>query len=225
MTMDALEEAEARLGHVFSCKALLREALTHRSYGAPHNERLEFLGDALLGALVAHALFTLYPEASEGELSRLRSRLVCGSALAEAAKTLDLGESLFLGEGERKSGGAQRESILAGALEAFLGAIWLDAGLGAALGFMQRCLGEKINRADTLFGKDAKTRLQEFLQKGKFPLPEYEVLLVSGKAPEEEFLVRAKGAGEESLGKGKSRREAEQEAAQALMALLEKKNA
>ena len=209
-----------QLGVELSDPALLARALTHRSHGSVNNERLEYLGDAVLSFLVAEMLFLRYPDSSEGELSRFRASLVSGEALAATAATLDLGAQLLLGEGEMKSGGHRRATILADALEAMVGAIYLDQGIEVA----RRVAGRLFEAAiDTLPSaselKDPKTRLQEWLQGRGHPLPAYTVLEVSGEPHEQSFRVRCDvpGLGLAAVADGSSRRRAEQEAAQRIL--------
>ena len=171
----------ANLGYAFQQPGLLEEALTHRSAAPRHNERLEFLGDALLNLVMAEYLFQRYPQASEGELSRLRANLVKGETLAEVARGLKLGEELRLGQGEIRSGGAQRESILADALEAIFGAVYLDGGLNACRALILHLYRDNLAglaSAGELI--DPKTRLQEYLQARQQPLPIYSVLEIRG---------------------------------------------
>ena len=207
-----------RLGHVFAQPQLLKRALTHRSYAPEHNERLEFLGDSVLGCIIANYLYNNYPQLSEGDLSRLRSNLVREDTLALLAQQLDLGSHLRLGEGERKSGGFRRPSILADALEALFGAALLDGGFAAAekvvLGLFVPYL-EKID-IQTL-GKDAKTLLQEYLQGKRIPLPTYAIIATEGQAHEQSFEVECAipSLKISTRGTGSSRRNAEQQAAQA----------
>jgi len=207
-----------RLGHDFKDPKLLQRALTHRSYAPEHNERLEFLGDSILGCVIARHLYNSFPHLSEGELSRLRSNLVKEEALASLAHQLDLGSHLRLGEGERKSGGFRRPSILADAVEALFGAVFLDSGFSAAekvvLGLYVPYL-EKVD-AQTL-GKDAKTLLQEYLQSRHIPLPVYTVIATHGEAHAQSFQVECVISSLRIVarGEGTSRRNAEQQAAQA----------
>jgi ribonuclease-3 len=217
MAAGRLEQA---LGHVFIAPELLRQALTHRSHGSPHNERLEFLGDAVLNCAMASLLFHRFPSLREGELSRQRANLVCQESLAEIAQSLGLGDYLRLGEGELKSGGFQRPSILADALEALIGAIHLDAGFEAAQDAIGRLYAPLLDRLDPkASGKDAKTALQELLQGRKLPLPQYVLLATRGEAHAQEFEVECSVAslGVSACGKGGSRRVAEQVAARAAM--------
>ncbi len=217
-------ELAARLGREFGDPALLVRALTHRSFSGDNNERLEFLGDALIGSFVADALFTARPRASEGDLSRWRSSLVRERSLAAIARRLTLGEHLRLGEGELKSGGWRRDSVLADAVEALVGAVYLDGGFDAAQKTCRLLFAADLADlpdAETL--KDPKTRLQEWLQGRSRPLPVYEVLEESGPAHRRYFLVRASLTDEEraSDASGSSRRVAEQQAAAALLESLQ----
>jgi ribonuclease-3 len=209
-----------RLGVDLSDPGLLVQALTHRSHGSAHNERLEYLGDAVLSFVVAEMLFRRFPDAREGELSRYRASLVSGEALAGIAASLGLGEQLHLGEGEMKSGGQRRATILADALEALVGAIYLDQGLDAARRAAARLFEgalEALPQAAAL--KDPKTRLQEWLQGRGHPLPAYTVLEVSGEPHEQRFRVRCDvpDLGLAAVADGSSRRRAEQEAAQRIL--------
>ena len=211
-------------GHRFADPGLLARALTHRSAGAPHNERLEFLGDALLGLVVAEVLFQRWPRADEGALTRARAELVRESTLARIARRLDLGPLLRLGPGEMKSGGHRRDSILADALEAVIAAIYLDAGADACrtavLGWLEPELGELVMGK---VEKDPKTRLQEWLQARQHPLPTYELLGEAGSDHDKTFRVRCLLAAPDlsAEGEGSSRRAAEQQAAESVLALLQ----
>ena len=179
-----------RLGHSFRAPELLRQALTHRSFGTPHNERLEFLGDGVLNCVVASLLFERFPRLSEGHLSRLRASLVNQDTLSRLAAELALGDHLQLGEGELKSGGFRRPSILADALEAEFGAVYLDAGFDAASALIGRIYRPLLDALDPkAMGKDPKTLLQEYLQGRRLPLPAYAVVSVSGEAHEQHFRV------------------------------------
>jgi ribonuclease-3 len=209
-----------RLGVDLSDPALLARALTHRSHGSVNNERLEYLGDAVLSFLVAEMLFLRFPDASEGELSRFRASLVSGEALAATAASLGLGEQLRLGEGEMKSGGHRRATILADALEAVVGAIYLDLGIDAARQVAARLFEAAIDRLPSASElKDPKTRLQEWLQGRGLPLPDYTVLEVSGEPHDQRFSVRCDIPALElsAVADGSSRRRAEQEAAQRIL--------
>lgn len=214
---------ETRLGHLFADKALLAQALTHRSFGVPHNERLEFLGDSILNCAIASLVYANYPDMPEGQLSRLRANLVNQASLADIAISLDLGSLLRLGEGEHKSGGARRPSILADALEALLGAVFLDAGFEKAVATVQLLFDRKLAGAnDGRPEKDAKTTLQEWLQGRKLPLPLYTVVKIEGQAHRQEFHVRCEIASQavSTLGQGLSRRAAEQDAATQAFAII-----
>lgn len=220
-----LADLERRLGHTFADPALARQALTHRSFGTPHNERLEFLGDSLLNCAVATVLYERFPKLPEGDLSRLRAALVNQRALAEVAVALGLGERLRLGEGELKSGGFRRPSILADALEALLGALFLDAGFDAVRKSVSTLLAEKIEgAAEKPVDKDPKTALQEHLQGRGLALPRYAVQKTEGEAHEQTFVVecRVDDLGVVASGTGASRRAAEQAAAEGVLAQLEK---
>jgi ribonuclease-3 len=214
---------ERSFGYVFAAPALCQIALTHRSAGTDHNERLEFLGDSILNCAVAHLLYDAHPQADEGALSRLRASLVSGETLAQIAGDLGLGEHLRLGPGELKSGGFRRASILADALEAVLGAIFLDSGFDAAAAAVARILGARISdlpAADAL--KDPKTRLQEVLQARGLALPIYTLTAVAGDPHAQVFSVTCDVPvlGIAAVGEGASRRRAEQLAAAKLIELL-----
>ena len=207
-----------KLGYVFLQPELLARALTHRSYSQANNERLEFLGDSVLNCVVAAHLYDAYPDLPEGQLSRLRSNLVNQQTLADLALRLELGECLLLGEGERKSAGARRPSILADAMEALLGAIYLDGGFAAAQRVLLALYVPLIEQAGVqTLGKDAKTLLQEYLQGRKLPLPQYTVTAIQGEAHAQLFRVECRIAPLEvaTHGEGGSRRAAEQAAAEA----------
>ena len=211
------EAFRGRLGHDFGAPDLLAQALTHRSHGARHNERLEFVGDAVLNCVVALALYERFPQTDEGELSRARASLVNRDTLARVARRLELGEAIRLGEGELKSGGADRGSILADALEAVFGAVFLDAGFDAARRVVVAAYGEELALADpATLGKDPKTRLQEWLQARRIAVPEYVVVATHGEAHAQQFAVecRIPSLGLTTQGEGASRRAAEQDAAQ-----------
>lgn len=206
-----------KLGHTFVDQALFRTALTHRSFGVPNNERLEFLGDGILDFVIADALYHRFPELPEGDLSRLRANLVRQETLHRLALTLGLGEFLRLGEGELRSGGAQRPSILADALEALFGAIYLDAGFNAAQAVIVKLYAPLIDELKPgQFQKDAKTRLQEWLQGKKKALPRYQVIEATGAAHEQRFEVACEidNPSLRTVGHGSSRRIAEQVAAE-----------
>jgi len=220
----AVEWAAARLGYRYRDAALLEAALTHRSAGGRHNERLEFLGDAVLNCVVAMLVFREFAEASEGDLSRFRASLVSGEALAVIAAEIGLGDHLRLGSGELKSGGFRRKSILADALEALFGAIYLDSGFEAAQRVIERLIVPRLDRLPTAAElKDPKTRLQETLQARGLPLPVYTVESITGEAHDQEFKVACAvdTLGLRTVGTGASRRRAEQAAAQELLIALE----
>jgi ribonuclease III len=223
-TSDELKTwVEQSFGHVFSQPALCDAAVTHRSAGADHNERLEFLGDSVLNCCVARLLYDAHGQADEGALSRLRATLVSGETLAQIAGELGLGEHLRLGLGELKSGGFRRASILADALEAILGAIFLDSGFDAAAAAVARIMGSRMSdlpAADTL--KDPKTRLQEALQAHGLALPIYTLTAVAGDPHLQSFTVSCEVPVFElaAVGEGGSRRRAEQLAAAKLLELL-----
>lgn len=210
-------------GYTFHDPGLKLAALTHRSAGAVHNERLEFLGDSVLNCSVARLLYDAHPDADEGVLSRLRATLVSGETLAQIALQMGLGEHLRLGPGELKSGGFRRASILADALEAILGAIYLDSGFDAAAGVVQRIMSPRLASlptADLL--KDPKTRLQEALQGHGLALPIYTLTAVGGDAHAQSFTVSCEVPtfGLAAVGEGGSRRRAEQWAATKILDLL-----
>lgn len=206
-----------KLGHQFSDQSLFRTALTHRSFGTPNNERLEFLGDGVLDFVIAAALFHRFPDLPEGDLSRLRANLVRQETLHGLSSGLNIGEFLRLGEGELKSGGAQRPSILADALEAIFGAIYLDAGFSAVQTVIEKLYTPLLDALKPgQFQKDAKTRLQEWLQGRKKALPRYQLLEATGAAHEQRFEVACEieNPAVRTVGHGSSRRIAEQVAAE-----------
>lgn len=208
----------AALGYTFQQPELLEEALTHRSASVCNNERLEFLGDALLSLVIAECLFQRYPKAGEGELSRLRASLVKGETLAELARHLNLGEVLRLGQGELKSGGSQRESILSDALEAIFGAAYLDGGLTACRTLILHLYRERLEELSSASElKDPKTRLQEYQQARQQPLPIYNVLEIRGEPHAQSFRVECAVAEFRAVAVGNSRRKAEQEAARQVL--------
>ena len=215
---------ERRLGHRFADAALLEQALTHRSFGSPHNERLEFLGDGVLDCVIAEELYARFPQLAEGELSRLRASLVREAALADVARALGLSEFLRLGEGEAASGGVARASILADALEAVYGAAFLDAGYAAARSVVRHTFGNRLAGVEARApAKDPKTRLQEYLQGRGLKLPQYQVVATRGAAHKQTFEVECAVSelGLAAKGSGASRRAAEQQAAEALLGLVE----
>ncbi len=222
MKLDVLQKA---LGYQFSRLELLEQALTHRSFGSPHNERLEFLGDSVLNCVTAMALFGRFGELREGDLSRLRANLVRQEALHRLADGLKLGDYLRLGEGELKSGGHRRPSILADALEAIFAAVFMDAGFETAKSVIDRLYESSIAELDPARAlKDPKTALQEWVQGRRMPLPRYSLANTRGEAHQQEFEVECEitGLGLKTRGIGVSRRAAEQQSAQAALELLPK---
>ncbi|MBU2869612.1 ribonuclease III [Colwellia sp. E2M01] len=212
------------MGYEFNDPTLLVQALTHRSAKGQHNERLEFLGDSILGFVIAEALFDKFPKHDEGDLTRMRSSLVKGVTLAKVARDFELGECLILGPGELKSGGHRRESILEDAIEAIIGAVYLDSSIERCKTlilswFEKRLTAIKPGNEQ----KDPKTRLQEYLQGRKIELPSYEVIDTTGQSHNQEFTVRCQTSviKDVVIAKGTSRRKAEQEAAMQILALIE----
>lgn len=222
--MKKLNNLQTKLGHTFNDEALLVRALTHRSAGSRHNERLEFLGDSILSMVIADALFHRFPKVNEGDMSRMRATLVREKTLAELARAFELGEYLILGPGELKSGGYRRESILADAVEALIGAVYLDSGIESITQLLLSWYDSRLNDIQPgVEQKDPKTRLQELLQGKRKPLPTYEVVNVIGEAHNQKFTVHCvvDGLANPVIGVGTSRRKAEQAAAeQALETLL-----
>ncbi|MDO9597490.1 MAG: ribonuclease III [Azoarcus sp.] len=221
-----LDRLQQQLGHVFTNPDLLQQALTHRSFGFPNNERLEFLGDSVLNCVTSIALFDRFADLREGELSRVRASLVRQEALHRLALELQLGECLRLGEGELRSGGFRRPSILADALEALFAAVFLDAGFPAAKNVIDSLylpLIAEINPATP--SKDPKTALQEWLQGRKIALPTYTMVQVLGEAHAQEFEVSCEVPkfSLRTVGRGSSRRAAEQQSAELALAKLRKK--
>ena len=222
MKLDALQQA---IGHRFSRPELLQQAVTHRSFGSPHNERLEFLGDSIVNCVIAIALFERFGELREGDMSRLRANLVRQEALHRLADGLKLGDYLRLGEGEMKSGGHRRPSILADALEAIFAAVFLDAGFQGAKAVIDRLYAASLTSLDPARAlKDPKTALQEWLQGRRMPLPKYSLADTRGEAHQQEFEVECEiaGLGLKTRGIGVSRRAAEQQSAQRALELLPK---
>lgn len=220
---DPLAALMRRLGYEFRDPELLARALTHRSYGRHHNERLEFLGDAVVNLVIAAALYDQCTALSEGELTRLRVRLVRAETLAAVAREIGLGALMRLGAGELKSGGHDRDSILADGLEAVLGALYEDGGYAAAQRAILALFGGRLAGIDVhAHTKDAKTRLQEFLQGRGLGLPVYELIAVRGQDHEQEFRVacHVPGLADAACGEGTTRRQAEQVAAHAALARL-----
>ena len=226
MVGTAFSRLENKIDYHFHDKALLKRALTHRSFGQYHNERFEFLGDGILNAVAAHLLFVAFPTYSEGELSRLRANLVKKESLAQLATQLDLGPCLWLGDGEAKNGGSQRPSILADALEAVFAAVFLDGGFEAARHVVACLLNPLIATFDAAsHDKDNKTRLQEWLQARKYPLPQYLIISQLGHAHQQcfEVICQIDVLNLSAHGKGANRRAAEQDAAEAILAQLRDK--
>ncbi len=223
--MDEYEHICSRVHYRFTDPQLLKKALTHRSRSADNYERLEFLGDSILGFIIAEWLYFRFPDLTEGKLSRMRAAIVRKDTLAQVARSLELGQVVILGEGELKSGGHERNSILADALEAIIGAIYLDGGLGPCKDFVLDVFGPDLDnlRPDTAY-KDAKSRLQEYLQKHGLAVPNYLIVNVSGEPHCQTFEVecRIEGVQQTFTATGTSRRDAEQSAAeQAIFALSE----
>jgi ribonuclease-3 len=218
-----LEALQQRSGHRFAQPELLRRAVTHRSFGADHNERLEFLGDAVLSLVISGLLFERFSGSDEGDLTRVRAHLVREDSLHRVALALGLPEVLRLSEGEARGGGAQRASILADALEALIGAAFLDGGFDSAQALVRRLFGEVIATTELeAWAKDAKTELQEWLQARRLPVPAYRIHATRGQAHAQTFEVECAvpALGLAQRGEGRSRRQAEQEAARRVIALL-----
>jgi ribonuclease-3 len=221
--LDSLESLQQRIAYRFRRPELLRRALTHRSFGADHNERLEFLGDAILSAAVSAMLYERFAGSDEGDLTRVRAHLVREDSLHRAALSLGLSDVLRLSEGEARGGGAQRASILADALEALIGAICVDGGFDPARALVQRLFGEVIATTEAdRWTKDAKTELQEWLQARKLAVPSYRILATRGQAHAQIFEVECAVPmlGLTETGEGRSRRAAEQEAARRMLESL-----
>ena len=223
MSHHDLAQLSQRLGYSFSDPSLLQRALTHRSASVSNNERLEYLGDAVLDLVVAEELFHRFPHASEGELTRLRAALVKGKTLSKVAHELELGDFLSLGSGEIKSGGQHRESILADAVEAILGAIYLESGIDACRSRVRVWFADRLeNQSLEVDEKDAKTRLQEWLQARSLPLPVYEVIKAEGEPHNQVLTVSClvEGLTEPVTAQAGNRKKAEKKAAQLAMARL-----
>ena len=219
-----LEALQRRIGHRFDDTRLLGRALTHRSFGADHNERLEFLGDAVLSLVISGLLFDRFAGSDEGDLTRVRAHLVREESLHRVALQLDLPEVLKLGDGEARGGGAQRASILADALEALIGATFLDGGFDAARTVVSGLFGEIIATTDVAnWSKDAKTELQEWLQARRLPVPTYRIAATRGQAHAQTFEVECAVPALNLVeqGVGRSRRIAEQEAARRMLDALD----
>ncbi|WP_258806948.1 ribonuclease III [Pseudidiomarina sp. CB1] len=219
-----LRELEKAFGYTFRDRERAQQALTHRSAAAQHNERLEFLGDSVLGIIVSEALFEKFPKIDEGDLSRMRATLVCGRNLAKIAQRFEVGKFLVLGPGEMKSGGHRRESILADAMEALLGAMYLESDLETCRKVVLNWLAQQLQTIQPGAGhKDPKTRLQEFLQAQQLQLPVYDVVTIQGQAHNQRFTVSCtvEPLAEPVLGSGTSRRKAEQQAATQTLEMLQ----
>ncbi len=226
--MKDLSELEERIGYRFKNPVLLRRATTHRSFSADHNERLEFLGDSVLGCTIGYELFKMDAHFAEGRLSRVRSNLVCEKALDELAADIRVGEFLLMGEGEVKTGGRSRPSILADAMEAIFGAVFLDGGFEAAQSVILRLYSRILSELPERMGKDAKTRLQEVLQGNRHPLPVYRVVNCEGQQNSQTFVCECaiEDFGIRTTGRGQNRKTAEQlAAAEALSQLLSRPEA
>ena len=224
-TPHALAALSKRIGYTFNDQSILLQALTHRSAKGLHNERLEFLGDSILGFVIAEVLFDKFPKHDEGDLTRMRSSLVRGVTLAKLGRDFKLGEHLILGAGELKSGGHQRDSILEDAVEAIIGAVYLDSNQDTCRALILNWFNHHL---DTIKPgneqKDPKTRLQEYLQGRKIALPEYEVIEVTGQSHNQQFTVKCITSviDTDVISKGTSRRKAEQSAAQQVLDLIKK---
>ncbi len=215
-----------RIGYRFENTALLVQAITHRSFGTPHNERLEFLGDAMLNLAIARLTYEKFPAMQEGELSRLRANLVNQSVLASIAEQLQIGEVLRLGEGEIKTGGASRPSILADAVESLIGAVFLDGGFDPASALVARLFATRLDAPEQNHpSKDAKTALQEWLQARRHALPQYMVKRIEGAAHQQVFFVECitERPAFKVEGRGATRRAAEQDAAEKVLAKIQEK--
>jgi len=215
-----------KLGYEFQNIDLLRQALCHRSIGKPSNERLEFLGDAILSFVMADELFHRHPDLDEGALSRLRSNLVNGELLAQLAREMELGQYIYFGVGESKSGGGERPSILANTVEAIIGAIYLDSNLEECRKRVLQWYWMRLEEPSIISYKDPKTNLQEFIQSKKMPLPIYKVLKIDGAAHSQIFHIECKVQGVDyfPVGEGSTKRKAEQNAANLLLEYLTKIN-
>lgn len=217
------QRLQRAIGYTFKDESLLNLALTHRSAGGVHNERLEFLGDAVLSWVIADELYRRFPEVSEGDLSPMRSTLVKGKTLAELARSFELGEYIKLGPGELKSGGFRRESILADAVEAIIGAVYLDSGNATVQAMLLNWYQQRLDTIKPgLSQKDPKTRLQEILQARKQALPDYQVVAIKGEAHNQQFTVSCyvEGLDKPLIGTSTSRRKAEQVAAELVLERL-----
>lgn len=218
-----LKRLTNKIGYTFNNESLLIQALTHRSAKGDNNERLEFLGDSILGYVIARALFEKFPNSSEGELTRMRSTLVRGVTLADIGRDFKLGECLVLGPGELKSGGFRRDSILEDAIEAIIGAVFLDSEMEVCRELVLTWFDSRLAAINpNISQKDPKTRLQEYLQGRKLDLPTYEVTKTTGQSHNQEFTISCtvQGIKKPVISTGTSRRKAEQSAAQKVLELL-----
>jgi ribonuclease III len=218
-------ELESKLEYQFKHPELLQTALTHRSKGGEHNERLEFLGDAIVNCVVAELLFKQFNKATEGDLSRWRASLVNRDTLTDLAKKFELGSYLLLGPGEMRSGGSERHSILSCAMEAIIGAVYLDSNYETILACLVNWYGPLLSSLSSAAShKDPKTLLQEYLQSHRLALPVYTVESIEGEAHQQLFVVSCQitGVPEKSLGRGSSRRRAEQDAAEHMLGVIRK---
>lgn len=219
---EILDGLQGRLGYVFRDKALLRRALTHRSYAGQHNERLEFLGDAILDLLIGEQLYHRYTSATEGELSHMRAQVVCGETLAVIGKELQLGDCLYLGAGESNSGGRDRQSNLANTVEALVASIYLDAGIEVCRTVTGRLFSRPLQQVTPGSGKDPKTILQEYLQARQLPLPQYREVARTGSEHAASFTMECvvAAAGVAASATASSRKKAEQQAAAKILETL-----
>ncbi|GAB2998006.1 ribonuclease III [Psychrosphaera aestuarii] len=218
------KQLQKKLGYQFQDESLLIQALTHRSFKGSHNERLEFVGDSLLGMFVAEALYFEFPKATEGELTRMRSQIVKGQTLTSIAKEFELSQWIRLGPGEMKSGGCRRDSILEDVIEAIIGAVYLDSGIEQCKEFVLKLVKERLADVDPSNAlKDPKTQLQEWLQSRKRPLPVYDVIETTGQAHNQTFTVSCTlDDGQQLEATGTSRRKAEQSAARKALEVIKK---
>ena len=223
MASDNISDLQKKLEYYFRDDGLIITALTHRSYDKNHNERLEYLGDSILGFIIADALYHHFPDQPEGVLTRFRASLVKRETLARVARALDLGEYILLGTGEKRSGGWRRDSILSNTLEAIIGAIYLDSGIPACKSFVLNLFQDHIsNMSPEQQSKDPKTELQEYLQARKMDLPDYKVVAEEGEAHNRRFTVECKvdALNDTMTAQGKSKRAAEQTAARKVLEVL-----
>ena len=223
-----MHELEDRIKYTFKNRSLLDEALTHRSFGTPNNERLEFLGDAVLNLVIGRYLFERHNDLPEGELTRVRSVLVDQDGLTRISMDLDLGNYLKLGAGEQKTGGSERPSILSDAVEALFGAVYIDSGFESVERVIQYLYSSYLENTDPReLSKDPKTKLQEFLQGMRLGLPHYQVIDILGEAHDQEFVVECRVSTFDvaAQGNGRSRRSAEQEAARLAYKLISEREA